>query len=48
MFQYQGDNICNKFAITLIFMGDVYNLECIMCLEGEKKITTNPTDIPKY
>lgn len=37
LFQYQGNNICNKLAITLIFMGYVYNLECLMCLEGEKK-----------
>lgn len=37
MFQYQGNNICNKLAITLIFMYYVYNLEYIMCVGGGKK-----------
>lgn len=37
LFQYQGNNTCNKLVITLIFMDYVYNLECIMCLRREKK-----------
>lgn len=38
MFQYQGNNICNKLAITLIFMDYVYNLEYIVGGgEGKKK-----------
>lgn len=37
MFQYQGNNICNKLAITLIFMDYVYNLEYIMRVGGGKK-----------
>lgn len=37
MFQYQGNNICNKLAITLIFMYYVYNLEYIVCVGGGEK-----------
>lgn len=47
MFPYQGNNICNKLAITLIFMDYVYNLECIMCLGGEKNPTTKAHKIAK-
>lgn len=47
MFQYQGNNVCNKLAITLIFMYYVYNLEYIM-YGGRKKNPTKPTKIPKY
>lgn len=47
MFQYQGNNVCNKLAITLIFMYYVYNLEYIM-YGGRKKNPTKPTKSPKY
>lgn len=30
-------------AITLIFADYVYNLQCIMCLGGEKNQQQNPT-----
>lgn len=37
MFQYQGNNICNKLGITL-FADSMYSLEGIVCLgEGEHK-----------